>query len=224
MERTRSHTDLNSAEIIPKFINLLQRKKPLWIHGDGNNTRRYLYAGDAADAFDTILHKGEIGQVYNVDSRDEISNLDLARKLLDRFGVTDIANSIQHTRDRPFNDLRYAVDGEKLRELGWKPQVSFEQGLTNTVEWYTKFFDWWGPIDNILTAFPVVKSEDGGDVNAAVECSEVAERERIHRQAGLGAEDRTAPDVAAVKLKAVNGANGNGTVGRKRKADVMDEE
>lgn len=167
------------------------------------------------------MHKGEIGQVYNVDSQDEISNLDLAGKLLGRFGVTDIASSIQHTRDRPFNDLRYAVDGEKLRELGWKPQVSFEQGLTNTVEWYAKYSDWWGPIENILTPFPVVKSEDGAEVVASVKASKVEERE-LGQQVGLGAENRTAPGIAAVKLKGVNGAT-NGTA-RKRKADVMDEE
>lgn len=203
---------------------------PLWIHGDGNNTRRYLYAGDAADAFDTILHKGEIGQVYNVDSRDEISNLDLAGKLLGRFGVTDTANSIQHTRDRPFNDLRYAVDGERLRELGWKPQVSFEQGLTNTVDWYAKFSNWWGPIDTILTPFPVVKGEKDGDDIALEENSSIGEPERS-QQAGSGADDRKTPGSAEVKLKHTNGSSGplgtNGNAGRaarKRKADVMDEE
>lgn len=221
------------AEIVPKFINLLQRKKPLWIHGDGNNTRRYLYAGDAADAFDTILHKGEIGQIYNVDSRDEISNLDLAGKLLGRFGVTDIAGAIQHARDRPFNDLRYAVDGAELRKLGWKPQVSFEQGLTNTVEWYGKFSDWWGPIDNILTPFPVVKGEESGDVNASDDVAKTGAPEGSS-QAGSGAEDRTTLGVEAVKLKNVqgvndllgtNGANGSADRARKRKfADVMDED
>lgn len=209
---------MSSAEIIPKFINLLQRKKPLWIHGDGNNTRRYLYAGDAADAFDTILHKGEIGQVYNVDSRDEISNLDLAKKLLERFGVEDVASSIQHTRDRPFNDLRYAVDGKKLRELGWKPRVSLEQGLTHTVDWYAKYSDWWGPIDNILTAFPVVKSEEGVEVDESAECSKVEEY-----ATGPGAKNGAAAGIPVVKVNGVNGSNGNELRARKRKADVMDE-
>ena len=79
---------------------------PLFIHGDGKHTRRYLYAGDAASAFDTILHKGEIGQIYNVDSRDEMSNLELAGKLLGMFGFENTEHWIQHTRDRPFNDRR----------------------------------------------------------------------------------------------------------------------
>lgn len=179
------------------------------------------------------MHKGEIGQIYNVDSRDEISNLDLAGKLLNRFGVTDIASSIQHTRDRPFNDLRYAVDGEKLRELGWKPRVPFEEGLTNTVDWYAKYSDWWGPIENILTPFPMVKSGENGDHAAAEEDSKTAKQER-GQQAGSGAEHCTSLGNGAVKLTGVKGANGllpstngaNGTAecARKRKADVMDEE
>ncbi|KAI7602344.1 dTDP-glucose 4,6-dehydratase [Hortaea werneckii] len=141
-----------------------QRKKPLWIHGDGQHTRRYLFAGDAADAFDTILHRGEIGQIYNVDSRDEISNLDLAGKLLAAFHMKDIAGCIEHTRDRPFNDRRYAVDGTKLRQLGWKQSVSFEEGLSMTVDWYKEFSNWWGSIDAILSPFPVV---NGDSITAA---------------------------------------------------------
>lgn len=146
-------------KIIPKFINLLQRQKPLWIHGDGQHTRRYLYAGDAADAFDTILHRGEIGQIYNVDSRDEISNLDLAGKLLHAFQVNEKTGWIEHTKDRPFNDRRYAVDGTKLRKLGWKQSVSFDEGLATTVEWYAKFSQWWGSIDAILSPFPIVEGD-----------------------------------------------------------------
>lgn len=145
---------------MPKFINLLQRKMPLFLHGDGKHTRRYLYAGDAADAFDTILHKGEIGQIYNVDSRDEMSNLEVAKKLLSMFQFTDNDEWIQHTRDRQFNDRRYAVDGTKLRELGWTQQVSLEDGLAATKEWYSKFSAWWGPIDNtLLSPFPVLRGD-----------------------------------------------------------------
>lgn len=146
-------------KFIPKFINLLQRQRPLSLHGDGQHTRRYLYAGDAADAFDTILHKGVVGQIYNVDSRDEISNVDLAKKLLAVFGITDVDHRIQYTQDRPFNDRRYAVDGSKLRKLGWKQNVSFEDGLAATVRWYGKFSSWWGQIDAILSPFPIVEGD-----------------------------------------------------------------
>ena len=110
------------------------------------------------------MHRGEIGQIYNVDSRDEISNLDLAGKLLAAFHVKDIAGCIEHTRDRPFNDRRYAVDGTKLRQLGWKQSVSFEEGLSMTVDWYKQFSGWWGSIDAILSPFPVV---NGDSITAA---------------------------------------------------------
>ena len=79
---------LTCTEIIPKFIMLLQRKQKLLVHGDGSPTRRYLYAGDIADALDTILHKGVIGQVYNIASKDEISNTDICHRLLGMFGIS----------------------------------------------------------------------------------------------------------------------------------------
>ena len=180
---------------------------PLFIHGDGKHTRRFLYAGDAASAFDTILHKGEIGQIYNVDSRDEVSNLELARKLLNMFELSDTEAWIQHTRDRPFNDRRYAVDGTKLRKLGWTQSVPFEQGITATVDWYCKFSGWWGPIDNtLLSPFPVV--QDGHVVGP--EASRIIEKE-----ATIGA-----PDLAATAHEG-NVCNGIETGSKKRKAELM---
>ena len=109
------------------------------LHGDGSPTRRYLFAGDAADAFDTILHKGQLGQVYNVGSCDEVSNLSLCSRLLGEFGVAaddeeQFRKWVKYTHDRPFNDRRYAIDGTKLRQLGWEQKTSFEDGLKTTVE------------------------------------------------------------------------------------------
>jgi hypothetical protein len=123
--------------------------------------RRYLYAGDATDAFDTILHKGQIGEIYNVDSRDEISNFDLSMKLLSHFGIPPASAStwIRYTKDRPFNDKRYAVDATKLRALGWQQKMSFEDGLKITVDWYRQFGEqWWGDVEGVLTPFPVVRA------------------------------------------------------------------
>jgi len=144
---------------------LLHRKQPVVLHGDGSPTRNYLYAGDAANAFDTILHKGSIGQIYNVGSYDEISNTELCDKLLTYLDIPhgtpeEKAKWIKHTHDRPFNDKRYAVDGTKLRALGWDQKMSFEQGLAITVDWYSKFGEkWWGNITNVLTPFPVVSGK-----------------------------------------------------------------
>lgn len=223
--RFRSALTLADTEVIPKFINLLQRKKPLYIHGNGQNTRRYLHAGDAADAFDTILHKGEIGQIYNVDSRDEISNLDLAAKLCKAFGVEDIEGSIQYTRDRPFNDLRYAVDGSKLRALGWQPRVSFEDGLSQCIDWYRKYSNWWGDIDSILTPFPEVKQNASGPAASVLVSHEAVLDERT-LQAGVGAEPYDPASAGKELLNGSNVPNGktNGAKKLKRKANTLDED
>ncbi|KAI0887214.1 NAD(P)-binding protein [Annulohypoxylon maeteangense] len=149
-------------KIIPKFICLLNRQRPTVLHGDGSPTRRYLYAGDAADAFDTILHKGNLGQVYNVGSHDEISNIELCRMLLTEMDIPhksqeDFNKWVKYTHDRPFNDHRYAIDATKLRRLGWNPKTSFIDGLKITVDWYKRFGEeWWGDISKVLSPFPIV--------------------------------------------------------------------
>ncbi|KAH6850066.1 hypothetical protein B0I37DRAFT_103630 [Chaetomium sp. MPI-CAGE-AT-0009] len=149
-------------KIIPKFTCLLARHKPVVLHGDGSPTRRYLYAGDAADAFDTILHRGQAGQIYNVGSQDEVSNVALCRRLLGVMGIAheapeDFRRWVKYTHDRPFNDHRYAVDATKLRALGWEQKTGLEEGLRVTVEWYRLFGErWWGDITKVLSPFPVV--------------------------------------------------------------------
>lgn len=125
-----------------------------------------MYAGDATDAFDTILHKGHLGQIYNVGSSDEVSNLELCGKILTSMGIPHEAPGesrrwIKYTHDRPFNDRRYAVDGTKLRRLGWEQKTSIEEGLRTTVDWYRRFGEvWWGDISHVLTPFPVVSEEE----------------------------------------------------------------
>ncbi|KOS18909.1 putative rhamnose biosynthetic enzyme 2 [Escovopsis weberi] len=149
-------------KIMSKFICLLNRGLPVVLHGDGSPRRRYLYAADAADAFDTILHKGEVGQVYNVGSVDEISNLELSRRILSAMGIAcetpaQFRQWVKYTHDRPFNDCRYAVDGSKLGGLGWSQKTSLDEGLQETVDWYRRFGEeWWGDISHALTPFPIV--------------------------------------------------------------------
>lgn len=152
------------AEVIPKFTLALARRLPLLLHGDGLHTRRYLFASDATDAFDTILHRGVIGATYNVGSADEISNLQLCSQLLQHFGYDTtapgftLADHVRHTADRPFNDRRYAVDATRLCELGWRQKVRFEDGLRRTVVWYRRYGErWWGDVTKVVEgAFPVV--------------------------------------------------------------------
>lgn len=145
---------------------LLQRKQKLLVHGDGSPTRRYVYAGDIVDALDTIFHRGIVGQVYNIASKDEISNTEICHKLLDIFGLPhhtkeDLEKRVQYTEDRPFNDQRYATDGSKLAALGWEQKTGFDDGLRTTVDWYRRFGEmWWGDISRVLTSFPVVKKTE----------------------------------------------------------------
>ena len=144
----------------------MHRKQPVVLHGDGTPTRRYLFAGDAADAFDTILHKGTMDQIYNVGSYDEISNLTLCSKLLTYLDIPhetqeELHKWVKHTHDRPFNDHRYAVDGTKLRQLGWDQKTSFSAGMAITVDWYKRFGErWWGDITKVLTPFPTVEGTE----------------------------------------------------------------
>jgi dTDP-D-glucose 4,6-dehydratase len=145
---------------------LLQRNSRLLVHGDGSPTRRYVYAGDIVDALDTIFHKGVVGQIYNIASKDEISNTDICHKLLNIFGLPcqtaeELDKWVQHTEDRPFNDMRYATDGSKLSAMGWQPKTNFDDGLRMTVDWYRRFGEvWWGDISRVLTPFPVVEGTE----------------------------------------------------------------
>lgn len=168
--------------MIPKFTLALERNLPLLLHGDGLHTRRYLFASDAADAFDTILHRGAIGSTYNVGSSDEVSNLQLCTMLLQHFGHDtraasfSLADHVRHTVDRPFNDRRYAVDATRLQDLGWRQKVPFEEGLQKTVAWYRRFGNrWWGDVTKVVEgAFPVVSggvvvSDGGGTMESKTE-------------------------------------------------------
>lgn len=107
-----------------------------------------------------------MGQIYNVGSYDEIANLDLCGKLLTELGIPhddteEFKKWVKYTHDRPFNDHRYAVDGTKLRNLGWDQKTSFAEGLKITVDWYKRFGEqWWGDISHVLTPFPIVNGLD----------------------------------------------------------------
>jgi len=123
-------------KVIPKWILLLQQGKKCPIHGNGSNVRAFLYVTDVANAFEVILHKGELGHIYNISSTDEMTNLDLCRYLIKKFGYEDVSSYMEYTEDRAINDLRYFISDEKLRAMGWSQKVSFEEGITKTMDWY----------------------------------------------------------------------------------------
>lgn len=130
-------------KIIPLFTSLMLKGEKLTLQGDGTNARRFLHSADAADAFDAILHKGTVGEIYNVDSAYEVQNRQVAAHILDLFGHKDFDKHVSWIPDRPFNDHDYALDGQKLRDLGWTQRVDFSTGLATTVEWYKKNLTYW---------------------------------------------------------------------------------
>jgi dTDP-glucose 4,6-dehydratase len=143
-------------KVIPKFINLLMRGKPLPIHGKGSAVRGFLFVEDVARAFDTICHKGKLGETYNIGTDFELTMNEVAHTLVEGWGYkgADIEANIQYGPDRPFNDCRYAIKSEKLTALGWKPEMSWEDGLKRTIEWYKENSGNWGNIDAALVAHP----------------------------------------------------------------------
>jgi len=142
-------------KLIPKFINLLLRDRPVTLHGDGSNTRNFLFVEDVARAFDTILHKGQIGRIYNIGGDNELSNLNVAKSLISLMGKADKEEElITFVPDRKFNDLRYTINSSKLHELGWTEQKSFEEGLAETVAWYTRYTCRYGNIEAALVPHP----------------------------------------------------------------------
>jgi len=142
-------------KLIPKLTNQLMRDIPLTIHGDGTNTRNFLYVKDVANAFDVITHKGTPGHVYNIGGKNELPNVEVARQLLKIFGKDEEEEKwLKFVPDRKFNDLRYTITSAKLHELGWVEMMPWEEGLLETVEWYKKYTSRYGNIDAALVAHP----------------------------------------------------------------------
>ena len=136
-------------KLIPLFINNIIHNKPLPVYGKGENTRDWLYVIDHARAIDTVFHKAANHATYNVGGFNEWKNLDLVKlliKLMDEKLGRPAGTSealITYVKDRPGHDLRYAIDASKInKELGWKPSVTFEEGLSATIDWYLQNTEW----------------------------------------------------------------------------------
>jgi len=136
-------------KLIPLFINNIIKNRPLPVYGDGNYTRDWLYVKDHAEAIDLVFHKGRKGETYNIGGFNEWKNIDLTRllcQLMDKkLGRKEGTSEklITFVKDRPGHDLRYAIDASKInKELGWKPSVTFEEGLEKTIDWYFENQEW----------------------------------------------------------------------------------
>ncbi len=136
-------------KLIPLFINNIIHKKPLPVYGDGLYTRDWLYVKDHAIAIDTVFHQGKTGDTYNIGGFNEWKNIDLVkllcRQMDEKLGNTPGTSEqlITYIKDRPGHDRRYAIDASKInKELGWKPSVTFEEGLKLTIDWYFDNQEW----------------------------------------------------------------------------------
>ena len=132
-------------KLIPLMITNALADKPLPVYGQGLNGRDWLYVEDHCKAIDLILHKGRVGEVYNVGGHNEMKNIDIAKLICKELGKPE--NLITFVPDRKGHDMRYAIDPAKIHnELGWLPETTFQDGLTMTIQWYLDNRDWWEAI------------------------------------------------------------------------------
>ena len=142
-------------KLIPLFINNIRHRKPLPVYGKGENVRDWLFVEDHARAIDTIFHKGQVADTYNIGGFNEWKNIDLIKVLVDtvdrqlgRAEGEDL-DLITFVTDRKGHDMRYAIDSRKLqKELGWEPSLQFEEGIELTVRWYLENQEW---LDNVTS-------------------------------------------------------------------------
>lgn len=121
-------------KLIPKFITRAAAGETLPVYGDGSNVREWLYVEDNCRAIMTVLKKGAPGEVYNIGSGTELTNIDVTERIIEMVGGSE--DQIEFVEDRPGHDQRYSLDATKLRSLGWNPERSFQDGLKETVEHY----------------------------------------------------------------------------------------
>jgi len=132
-------------KLIPLMISNAIEDKELPIYGDGMHVRDWIYVEDHCRALDIVLHHGKEGGVYNIGGQSEMPNLTVAQTILDRLGKPH--SLLRFVTDRLGHDRRYAIDFSKIeKELGWRPSVSFEEGISRTVEWYLTHQEWWKKI------------------------------------------------------------------------------
>ncbi|MBU4347240.1 dTDP-glucose 4,6-dehydratase [Patescibacteria group bacterium] len=129
-------------KIIPLFITNLLDEKKVPVYGEGRNIRDWIYVDDHNAGVDAVIHKGKIGETYCLGGGNELTNLEITKKILKLMNKGE--EMIEYVVDRPGHDFRYAMDISKAKdELGWRPEMDFNRGLTKTVEWYKNNQEWW---------------------------------------------------------------------------------
>ena len=134
-------------KLIPLMIANALNDKPLPVYGKGENVRDWLYVEDHCRAIDLIIHKGKVGEVYNIGGHNEKTNLDVVKTVIRELGKSE--DLIEYVTDRPGHDMRYAIDPTKIHnELGWLPETKFDDGIKKTIQWYLDNRPWW---ENIIS-------------------------------------------------------------------------
>ena len=128
-------------KLIPLSILRAIRDKKIPVYGKGRNIRDWLYVADNCRAIELIMKRGKIGQIYNVGGGEERKNIEVVKMILKKLAKPQ--SLIEFVQDRPGHDYRYAMDWSKLKKMGWKPEINFEQGLEMTVRWYLENENWW---------------------------------------------------------------------------------
>jgi dTDP-glucose 4,6-dehydratase len=130
-------------KLIPKTIIRAKKDMKIPIYGTGKNVRDWIYVNDHCEAINLVLERGERGEIYNISSGEEKTNLEVVSEILRIMEKPDLAEFVE---DRPGHDVRYSLDSSKIRKLGWKPKYGFSEGLKETVEWYLENEWWWKPL------------------------------------------------------------------------------
>jgi dTDP-glucose 4,6-dehydratase len=131
-------------KLIPLFITNAIDSLSLPLYGDGKNVRDWLYVLDNCEAIDVVLHRGEVGEIYNIGAGNEEENITITSSILN--SLKKSPDLIKYVKDRPGHDRRYSVNIEKIKALGWEPKTNFNEAMRDTVNWYLENEDWWRKI------------------------------------------------------------------------------
>jgi dTDP-glucose 4,6-dehydratase len=140
-------------KLIPKTVIRALRDLPIPIYGKGTNIRDWIYVQDHCEGISAVLEKGEAGEIYNISAGNELTNIQIVKKIMSILKKPE--SLITFVEDRPGHDVRYSLDSSKIREeLGWKPKFSFEESLKATVQWYLENEHWWTPFATDVILHP----------------------------------------------------------------------
>lgn len=133
----------HKEKLIPRVITSILNNQKIPVHGEGKSKRTFIHAYDIADAMDLIIERGKIGNIYNIGTEMEYTVIEVIKKIIQSMvsdNIEDISSYIEYVQDRAFQDYRYSIDSSALRELGWTERITFDEALSDVIDFYTKKF------------------------------------------------------------------------------------